>query len=160
MEQSVFLRSMCSTMGEHIEKYERASNFLKSLNHWRIQRKTLIESASPKIEDKISKIVVLKTDISRKYKDTGLFSRKNSELTASAKETIEAKCSIEEELLEKRKRNLNGVTSEKEDLHREILMFKTKLETAQSLAEESEEISIEAKGVELCFKLLSSATNL
>ncbi|KAG5598919.1 hypothetical protein H5410_030289, partial [Solanum commersonii] len=120
------------------------------------------------VKEKISKLSVLKTDISRKCKDTVLFSCKNW-VFADAKETIEGKRSIEEELLEKRKvcenvltdrntkyddiRNPNGVTNEKEDLHREILMFKTKLETAQSLAEESEEIFIEAKEVAEIAKL-------
>ncbi|MCD9560462.1 hypothetical protein HAX54_019144 [Datura stramonium] len=124
------------------------------------------------LQEKISKIAVLESDISQKCKDIELLSSKNSELATIAKDTMEKKCSIEEELLEKRevcenleieitnfgdivsemsnsieclKRNLNGVTSEKEGLHGEILTLKKELETAQTLAEESEAIATEAK---------------
>ncbi|XP_015163781.1 phragmoplast orienting kinesin 2 isoform X1 [Solanum tuberosum] len=126
------------------------------------------------LQEKISKTAILESDISQKCKDIELLSHTNSELAASAKDTMEEKCSIEEELLEKRevcenleieitnfgdivgemsnsieclKRNLSGVTSEKEDLHGEILMLKKKLETTQTLAEENEAIAIEAKEV-------------
>lgn len=139
------------------------------------------------LQEKISTIEILESDISQKCKDIELLSHKNSELAASAKDTMEEKCSIEEELLEKRevcenleieitnfgdivgemsnsieclKRNLSDVTSEKEDLHGEILMLKKKLETTQTLVEENEAIAIEAKEVELCFKLLSSVIDL
>ncbi|XP_015061958.1 kinesin-like protein KIN-12D isoform X1 [Solanum pennellii] len=126
------------------------------------------------LQEKISTIEILESDISQKCKDIELLSHKNSELAASAKDTMEEKCSIEEELLEKRevcenleieitnfgdivdemsnsieclKRNLSDVTSEKEDLHGEILMLKKKLETTQTLVEENEAIAIEAKEV-------------
>ncbi|PHT41986.1 hypothetical protein CQW23_20840 [Capsicum baccatum] len=124
------------------------------------------------LQEKISKIAVLESDISQKCKDIELLSRKNSELAAIAKDAMEEKCSIEEELLEKReacenleieitnfgdivgamsnsieclKRNLSDVTSEKEDLHGEILTLKKELETAQTLVEESEANAMEAK---------------
>ncbi|KAF3655399.1 Phragmoplast orienting kinesin-1 [Capsicum annuum] len=124
------------------------------------------------LQEKISKIAVLESDISQKCKDIELLSRKNSELATIAKDAMEEKCSIEEELSEKReacenleieitnfgdivgamsnsieclKRNISDVTSEKEDFHGEILTLKKELETAQTLAEESEANAIEAK---------------
>ncbi|KAM3377124.1 kinesin-like protein KIN-12D [Capsicum galapagoense] len=124
------------------------------------------------LQEKRSKIAVLESDISQKCKDIELLSRKNSELAAIAKDAMEEKCSIEEELLEKReacenleieitnfgdivgamsnsieclKRNISDVTSEKEAFHGEILTLKKELETAKTLAEESEANAIEAK---------------
>ncbi|KAK4378399.1 hypothetical protein RND71_000261 [Anisodus tanguticus] len=132
------------------------------------------------LQEKISKIAVLESDISQKCKDIELLLRKNSELAASAKDTMEEKCSIQEELLEKRevcenleieinnfseivsemsnsieclKRNLNDVTSDRKDLHGEILTLKKELDMAQTLAEESEAIAIEAKEVAEIAKL-------
>ncbi|CAN4107643.1 unnamed protein product [Withania somnifera] len=132
------------------------------------------------LQEKISKIAILESDISQKCKDIELLSRKNLELAASAKETMEEKCSMEEELLEKRevcenleieitnfgdivsemsnsieclKRNLNDVTSEREDLHGKILILTKELETAQTRAEGSEAITLEAKEVAEIAKL-------
>ncbi|XP_009785936.1 kinesin-like protein KIN-12D [Nicotiana sylvestris] len=138
------------------------------------------QSLEVQLQEKISKIALLESDISQKCKDIELLSSENSVLTASAKETIEAKCSMEEELLEKRevcenleieltkfgdivsemnnsieclRRNLNDVTSERDDLHGEIVRLKRELDMAQTLAEESEAIAIEAKEVAEMAKL-------
>lgn len=138
------------------------------------------QALEAQLQEKMNKIAVLESDISQKCKDIELLSRKNSELAASAKDTMEEKCSIEEELLEKReicenlereitnfsdivsemsnsieclKRSLNGVTSENEDLHKEIITLKNELETVQTLAEEKEAIAIEAKEVAKIAKL-------
>ncbi|OIT33598.1 phragmoplast orienting kinesin 2 [Nicotiana attenuata] len=132
------------------------------------------------LQEKISKIALLESDILQKCKDIELLSSENSELAASAKDTIEAKCSMEEELLEKRevcenleieltkfgdivsemnnsieclKKNLNDVTGERDDLHGEIVRLKRELDVAQTLAEESEAIAIEAKEVAEMAKL-------
>ncbi|XP_059314093.1 kinesin-like protein KIN-12D [Lycium ferocissimum] len=177
------LRMLQESASNHKDQKDEINDLMASINSLENELDEAVckgQALEVQLQEKISKIAVLESDISEKCKDIELLSSENSELAATAKDTMEEKCSIEEELLEKRqicenleieitnfgdivsemsnsieclKRNLNDVTSEREDLHGEILTLKRALEMAQTLAEESEAIAIEAKEVAEIAKL-------
>ncbi|XP_011088306.1 kinesin-like protein KIN-12D [Sesamum indicum] len=126
------------------------------------------------LQEKIAKISVLELDLMKDREIINSLSNKNAELLAGAKDALDARNSVEKELLETRiklenlemevckmetalsqmsktteslKSNMDTVTFERDELQSKVLTLTKELELARALAEENEAIAAEAQEI-------------
>ncbi|KAK4437834.1 Kinesin-like protein KIN-12D [Sesamum alatum] len=126
------------------------------------------------LQEKIAKISALELDLTKDHEIINSLSNKNAELLAGAKDALDARNSVEKELLETRikienlemevaemeaalsqmsktteslKSNMDTVTFERDELEAKVLTLTKELELARALAEENEAIATEAQEI-------------
>ncbi|KAI3446035.1 hypothetical protein Pfo_002700 [Paulownia fortunei] len=126
------------------------------------------------LQEKRAKISALEFDLTKDYEIINSLSNKNAELLAGAKDALDARNSMEKELIETRikienlemevaememalaqmsktieslKSNLDIVTCQRDELEGKVHILTRELEMARALAEENEAVAIEAQEI-------------